>query len=267
MIPRWNVTGNINSLRNPRSVSITQGQLRNVAAERSSSSAPFSIHFSCTCHFPIYFSISVSTDGAVGASGWLKDSPGFAPRHTAWGPFVEHFWSVLEPELLWKRLGVSSPWIGTTALAEKVCHGWHTGCQLAKKSIIRCPVANHDGNHILQSPRRSICRVPATTAFPSDGLFMCPRAAMPRDARAANWLKIPVSVPWRIALGIAHSCRPDGLTAAADATGNRFFVGNPGCHPPQPFRAAGCLCVSPNQTKPTSGWTGQPGARLGRLLG
>eukprot|EP00661_Eupelagonemidae_sp_cell13_P018180 gene18180-biopygen3916 len=22
-----------------------------------------------------------------------------------------------------------------------------------------------------------------------------------------------------------------------------FFVGNPGCHPPHPWRAAGCLCV------------------------
>eukprot|EP00661_Eupelagonemidae_sp_cell13_P019327 gene19327-biopygen20522 len=57
--------------------------------------------------------------------------------------------------------------------------------------------------------------VPATTAFPSGGLF------------TSSWLKMPSSVLWRIALGIAPFCRPDGLTAAPDATGDTFTCGQP----------------------------------------
>eukprot|EP00661_Eupelagonemidae_sp_cell13_P020660 gene20660-biopygen10127 len=37
--------------------------------------------------------------------------------------------------------------------------------------------------------------------------------------------------------------QPGCVTAAPGETENPFSVGNPGCHPPHPFRAAGCLCV------------------------
>eukprot|EP00661_Eupelagonemidae_sp_cell13_P001518 gene1518-biopygen9365 len=78
--------------------------------------------------------------------------------------------------------------------------------------------------------------VPSTTPLPSGGLFM--PLETPVEGHTAN--DTCPGAGSRILLQFACFCESGGLTAAPDDTGNAIFVDTPGCHPPHPFRGAGC---------------------------